>query len=65
MQENFNIFLHYNFTPPPSPFPKNAKNVLVYAPVEQIVKMYPIMSYWMHDCVMLKEKLNFYSFGYY
>lgn len=29
MQENFNIFLHYNFTPPPSPIPKNAKNVLV------------------------------------
>lgn len=20
MQENFNIFLHYNFTPPPLPF---------------------------------------------
>lgn len=44
MQENFNIFSTTTL-PPPSPFPKNAKNVLVYAPVEQIVKMYPIMSY--------------------
>lgn len=44
MHENYNIFLHYNFYSPPF-FRWNAKNELVYVPVKQIVKMYPIMSY--------------------